>query len=120
MVIHTDAPADIGGKARTFSPTDLVAGALVSCIATTLGLFGKRQGWDFTGMRLEVVKEMADAPDRRIAHLPVHVWMPIDLPADKRQLCQRVATTCPVHKSLHPGIEAPIHLHWPADQPQLS
>lgn len=112
-VIFTDAPKDIGGQARSFSPTDLVAAALVSCIAITLGLFAQRKGWDLAGMRFEVTKEMADIPDRRIHRLPVHVWMPIDLPQDQRRACEQVAHTCPVHRSLHPGIESHINFHWP-------
>ncbi len=113
-VIYTDAPADIGGNAETFSPTDLVAAALVSCIATTLGVYGQRQAWNLTGMRIEVVKGMEEAPNRHIKQLPVHIWMPIDLPAEQRRICENVAHTCPVHKSIHPGIEAPIHFHWPS------
>lgn len=112
--IFTDAPADIGGKAETFSPTDLVAAALVSCMATTLAVFADRKGWDFTGMRFEVVKEMQPAPERRIYRLPVQVWMPINLSTSDRGLCERVIVTCPVHKSLHPGIEIPLIIHWPS------
>ena len=112
--IATDAPVDIGGKGRSFSPTDLVAAALVSCIATTLGVYAQRKGWNLNGMRFEISKEMADMPDRRITHLPIHIWMPLDLPQDQRKTCEQVAHTCPVHKSLHPGIESLIHFHWPS------
>lgn len=112
-VIYTDAPADIGGSAESFSPTDLVAAAVGGCIATTLGLYAKRKGWDFRGMRFEVAKEMMQAPERRIGALRVEVWMPLSLTSEERQACERVAAGCPVHKSLHPGIDAPIHFHWP-------
>lgn len=112
-LIFTDAPKDIGGEGKTFSPTDLVATALISCMATTLAVFAERKGWDFTGMRLEVVKEMQPMPERRIYRLPVQVWMPISLPIEDRHICERVILTCPVHRSLHPGIEIPLLLHWP-------
>lgn len=111
--INTDAPADIGGRAQSFSPTDLVAAALVSCIATTLAVYGKRHGWDLTGMHFEVVKAMAESPNRMIKHLPVNIWMPLDFPQETRLICEKVAHSCPVHKSLHPDIEAPIIFHWP-------
>lgn len=113
-VIYTDAPADIGGDATSFSPTDLTAASLVSCIATTLGIYGKRKKWDFTGMRFEITKKMADQPDRRIMHLPINIWMPLDLTQEERRACEQVAYTCPVHKSLHPGIEIHINFHWPS------
>lgn len=112
MVIYTDAPVDIGGKAQSFSPTDLIAASLVSCIATTLAIFGQRKGWDFSGMRFEITKEMFPAPDRRISRLPLQIWMPFDLSQEDRQLCERIIVTCPVHKSLHPGIDIPIKVHW--------
>ena len=112
-VIYTDAPADIGGGAESFSPTDLVGAALGGCIATTLGMYGKRKGWDFKGMRFSVVKEMMQGPERRIGALRVEVWMPVDLSHEDRVACERVALSCPVHKSLHPGIEADVKFFWP-------
>lgn len=111
--IYTDAPADIGGTAHTFSPTDLVAAALASCIATTLGLYGKRKELDFKGMRFEVTKEMTPAPERRISRLIVTIWMPKALTHQQQVSCERVANSCPVHKSLHPGIEVTVVFHWP-------
>lgn len=115
-VIYTDAPPDNFGKGETFSPTDLVAAALGACIVTTLAIFNKNKnkGWNLEGIRFEVIKEMMQAPERRIARLPVHIRMPIDLPADDRKICERVAQTCPVHRSLHPGIEVLLFFHWPS------
>lgn len=115
-VIYTDAPIDNFGKGETFSPTDLVATALASCIATTLGIFNKQKqkGWELKGMRFEIFKEMMQAPERRISRLPVNIWMPCNLSPEDRRLCERVALTCPVHKSLHPGIEVSISFHWPS------
>lgn len=113
-VIFTDAPVDNLGKGELFSPTDLVAAALISCIATTLAIFGRQKNWNFEGMRLEVIKEMMQAPERRIFRLPVQIWMPIDLSHEERRICERVALTCPVHRSLHPGIEVRILFHWPS------
>lgn len=111
--ILTDAPADIGGTAQAFSPTDLVAAALGACMATTLAHFAERREWDLKGMRYEVVKEMQPMPERRIYRLHVDIWMPISLPIEDRHVCERVLETCPVHRSLHPGIEIILHVHWP-------
>lgn len=114
-VIYTDAPTDNFGKGETFSPTDLMAAALASCIVTTIGIFNnhKQKGWNLKGTRFEVIKEMMQAPERRIFRLLINIWMSVDLSQEDRRLCERVALTCPVHKSLHPGIEVSIRFHWP-------
>ena len=111
--IETDAPADNQGKAERFSPTDLVGAALASCIATTLGIVGQRKGWKLDGMKLEVGKEMTSSGARKIARLPVDLWMPATMAVEDRAEVERVAHSCPVHKSLHPDIDAPITIHWP-------
>src|SRR5579862_2892927 len=94
--IRTDAPKDIGGEASAFSPTDLVAAGLASCIITTMAMFAERHSLDLTGIRAHVVKEMNPSP-RRIGRLPVVVTMPASVPADMRETLERVGHTCPVH-----------------------
>ncbi len=111
-VIETDAPTDNCGRGERFSPTDLVASALATCILTTIGIVAQRKGWDVSGMRARVVKEMSAEPPRRIARLPVELWMPPSVPLEARQQIENTARACPVHKSLHPDIEAPVHIHW--------
>ena len=112
--IRTDAPADIGGNASSFSPTDLVATALGTCIATTMDIVAKRHGLDLAGARVEVSKEMSQTSPRRIKRLLTHVHMPIAQEADPQGLLERAAHRCPVHQSLHPDIELPIIFHWKA------
>ena len=111
--IETDAPADNHGKAERFSPTDLVGAALASCIATTLGILALRKGWDLKGMRVEVDKEMTSTPPRKIARLPVVLWMPKVMADEDRQLIENTARSCPVHRSLSPDVDAPITVKWP-------
>jgi putative redox protein len=105
--LRTDAPRDIGGDADAFSPTDLVAAALASCILTTIGMYAERHNLDLTGMTAHVGKEMNNSP-RRIAKLPTSVILPAGVPEEMRATLERVGQTCPVHASLHPEIEAPI------------
>lgn len=111
--LETDAPTDNCGKGERFSPTDLVATALATCIMTTIGIVAQRKGWDVTGMRARVVKVMSDEGPRRIVRLPVELWMPRDLPPEARQQIENTARACPVHKSIHPSIDAPVTIHWP-------
>lgn len=111
--LQTDAPVDNHGKGELFSPTDLVATALGACMATVLGIVAERKAWDLKGLRVEVSKEMTQTPPRRIAKLSAEVWMPLALAGTERELAEKTALHCPVHRSLHPEIDAPIFFHWP-------
>ena len=107
--LRTDAPKDIGGEASAFSPTDLVAAGLASCILTTIAMFGERHGLDITGASATVEKHMSAPPaPRRIARLPVVVTLPAAVPPDLRDRVEKVGHACPVHASLHPEVDAPI------------
>src|SRR6476646_8319029 len=100
--LSTDAPTDNKGKGEAFSPTDLVATALGTCMATTMSI--RNEGVDLRGMTITVRKEMSKDAPRRIAGLPseVHIPLPPDLP--QREAVEQAALNCPVHKSLPPEI----------------
>ena len=106
--LFTDPPIDNHGKGESFSPTDLVATALGTCVLSIMGIMAQRNNWDLSGTTVDVSKEMATAPTRRIGKLTVNVHIPHDLPPDVRQKLEAGAHTCPVHKSLHPDIAAPM------------
>jgi putative redox protein len=108
--LRTDAPKDIGGDASAFSPTDLIATGLASCILTTMAMWGERHGIDLSGATATVEKHMSQPPaPRRIAHLPVTVHIPSKaVPAEMRERIEAVGHKCPVHASLHPEVDAPI------------
>ena len=109
---QTDAPKDNMGRGEAFSPTDLLATGLGTCILTILGIVGQRNGWDLTGSPVKVLKEMAQQPLRRIGKLTVEIKIPQKLTEEQRQRLQNAAELCPVKKSLHPDIEIPITWHW--------
>ena len=110
--LTTDAPKDNQGKGASFSPTDLVATALGSCILTTMGIVANKLGVSIDGAHAEVTKEMAAKPPRRIAALLTTVTMPKGIPAEHRAKLEQAARHCPVHQSLHPDINAPIEIVW--------
>lgn len=111
--LRTDAPKDIGGDASGFSPTDLVAAGLASCILTTMAMYAERHGLDLAGATATVEKHMTAPPaQRRIARLPVVVTLPASVPADMRERLERVGHTCPVHASLHAEVDAPIEYRY--------
>lgn len=116
VTLTTDAPEDNHGEGRSFSPTDLVATALGTCIATILGIQADKHDLDLEGIEISVEKEMASNP-RRIASLRTDVTMPVALDEQTRERVERAARHCPVDESIHPDIDVPITFHWPSEAP---
>jgi putative redox protein len=112
--VFTDAPVDNHGKGESFSPTDLVATALATCTMSIMGIVAKREGIDLRGMHVRVDKVMVNEPVRRIARLPVKITVPAKLTPEQRRKLEASARACPVHKSLHPDIDAPIEFEYPS------
>jgi uncharacterized OsmC-like protein len=102
-ILITEAPRDNGGEGKSFSPTDLVAAALGSCVLTTIAIVAERGGIPIAGMRMRVEKRMQQDP-RRIGELPLDIHLPAALEEHERQKLERAALSCPVHKSLHPEV----------------
>jgi putative redox protein len=113
-VLHTDAPVDNHGKGESFSPTDLAATALATCMATIMAIQGRTLGIELRGMRLSVEKHMTAQPPRRIEKLLLVITPPAGVPADARLKLERAAAACPVHHSLHPEITTDIEWRWGA------
>jgi putative redox protein len=116
--LTTDAPLDNHGRGQSFSPTDLVATALGTCMATVMGILARKEGWDIHGLRVQVRKEMTVQPPRRIARLTTTLALTDDkaklLTADARARLAHAAETCPVRMSLLDAIEVPIQFKWGA------
>jgi putative redox protein len=112
--LTTDAPVDNHGQGASFSPTDLLATALGTCVLTTIGIRTRDRNFPLEGARLTVSKHMTSAAPRRIARLDVEIWVPNGrafAPAD-RELLENIAHTCPVRLSLLDAIEVPLVIHW--------
>jgi len=112
QVLTTDAPVDNKGRGESFSPTDLLATSLASCMATIMGIQADTLGLDIAGMKIHVEKIMATEGPRRVAKLPVRIEMPIPHDDKTAIVMQRAAALCPVHQSIHPDIEVPIEWVW--------
>ena len=110
--LTTDAPKDNHGKGESFSPTDLVATALGTCMLTIMGIAAQSMQIDLSGTKVVVRKEMAAKPIRRIGTLAVTIDVPLSLGEAQRQKLINVAMTCPVHKSMHPDVQMPIDFRW--------
>lgn len=110
--LTTDAPVDNHGKGETFSPTDLVATALGSCIMTLLAIVAERRDIELRGTKVRVEKHMVTEPERRIGRLPVTVEFAHPVPEEHQKRLERAAQNCPVLKSLHPDIDKSITFLW--------
>ncbi len=110
--LTTDAPKDNQGRGESFSPTDLVATALGTCILTVMGILARTLDINIAGTTAVVEKEMTAEPPRRIERLTVKIHVPHALSFENQQKFEQAARTCPVHKSLHPAIETPIEFTW--------
>jgi putative redox protein len=102
--ISTDAPLDNHGRGESFSPTDLVAAGLGSCMATIMSIAARGRNLELDGMHVHVVKEMNASP-RRIGRLGVEILLPPNVSESDVQFLENAARTCPVNRSLHPDIQ---------------
>ena len=109
--IITDAPVDNKGKGEAFSPTDLTAGALGSCMLTIMGITADSRDMDITGTRAEVEKVMGANP-RRIAEIIIHIYFQTTLGDREKRLFEKSALSCPVHRSLHPETKILTQFHY--------
>ena len=114
-VIETDAPVDNQGKGERFSPTDLVATALGTCMLTIMGMKARDMQIDLNDTRIEIQKIMKSDP-RRIGGINLTFSFPPELnPGEKERLIlERAAHTCPVIYSIHPEIEVKVVFKWEA------
>ena len=112
-VINTDAPKDNHGKGEAFSPTDLVATALASCMISVMGIVALKEGITTTlGTTAEVTKIMYAEP-RRIGEIHITLTFPNNKYSEKeKKMYEHAAYTCPVAKSLHPDLKQLITFVW--------
>jgi putative redox protein len=112
--LATDAPKDNEGRGESFSPTDLLAAALGTCMLTVMGIVARRHAWRMEGARVRIEKHMVADPLRRVGRLVVALQMPTDLPPESRAVLEKTALTCPVKQSLHSDITVEITFDWGA------
>ena len=105
--IITDAPLDNNGKGEAFSPTDLVATALASCMITIMAIAAEKNGIDISETSASVKKIMGADP-RTISDVVINITMSKTLALKDRKRLEKAALACPVHKSLHPDMNKEI------------
>ena len=112
-IIFTDAPKDNHGKGEMFSPTDLTATSLASCMVSIMGIVAMKEGiTPIDGTTAEVTKIMYADP-RRIGEIHIQIAFPKNNYTEKeRKIYENAALTCPVAKSLHPDVKQVIEFIW--------
>ena len=110
MSLSTDAPPDHDGRGESFSPTDLLANALGTCILTVMGIMAKRRNLSVTDAEASVEKIMSQTGPRKIETLRVWITLPQGLSEEQIQLFRRVVNDCPVKRNLEPSMT--IDLIW--------
>jgi uncharacterized OsmC-like protein len=113
-VIETDAPKDNQGRGEKFSPTDLVASALGSCMLTIMGIAARTHDIDLIDTKLEIEKIMVADPLRRIGEIKLVFHFPTGKNySDKEKIIlERSALTCPVYLSLHADVQKTVVFNW--------
>ena len=112
-IIETDAPTDNQGKGERFSPSDLLATSLGSCMLTIMGIKARDMNVDLNETKLIIHKFMLSDP-RRIGKVRIEFEFPSSLHIDakQKQILENAARTCPVAKSIHPDIEMETVFNW--------
>lgn len=109
--ILSDAPKDNHGKGEAFSPTDLEANSLATCMLSIMGIKSRDLTIDLTGSTVEVTKIMQAEP-RKIAKIIADFNMSVAVDEKAKLILERAAMTCPVLLSLHPDIEKEVTFNW--------
>ena len=110
--IITDAPPDNKGRGEAFSPTDLLATSLASCMLTIMGIAANEKGFSIDGTKASVTKVMYSDP-RRIGEIHVLLEFPQNNYSEKeKKIIEKAAYTCPVSQSLHPDLKQQIEFHF--------
>ncbi len=109
--IVTDAPVDNQGKGEFFSPTDLLATALASCMLTIMGIAARTHGFDIDGTEVKITKVMGVNP-RRVVEVIVELNFPRSYSVKEKRIIELSAKECPVANSLHPDLKQTVVFNY--------
>ena len=111
-LIKTDAPLDHCGKGENFSPTDLLATSLGSCLITIMAIKARSNGWELDNISLEIEKIMTKNIERKIKQLIIDIYIPESLPKEKIDFIQKASKDCPVTRNLSESLVLQINWHY--------
>ena len=108
--INTDAPLDHCGKGEDFSPTDLLATSLGSCLLTIMAIKARSNGWELENIFLDIEKIMTKNKERKIEQLIINIYIPEDLPKEKLNFLKNASKDCPVTRNLAKSLI--LQINW--------
>ena len=108
--IKTDAPLDHCGKGESFSPTDLLATSLGTCLLTIMAIKAKSNGWELGNIYLNIEKIMTKNEERKIKKLRIEIYIPENLSQDKFNFLKNASKDCPVTRNLSGSLD--IQIIW--------
>ena len=109
--IKTDAPLDHCGKGENFSPTDLLATSLGSCLLTIMAIKARSNGWELENISLDIEKIMTKNKERKIEQLIIDIYVPKDLSKEKVEFIKNASKDCPVTRNLSDSLDIKIDWH---------
>ena len=109
--INTDAPLDHCGKGENFSPTDLLATSLGTCLLTIMAIKAKSNGWELENISLDIEKIMTKNQDRKIDKLIIDINIPEDLSKERFDFIKKASKDCPVTRNLSESLDLQIRWH---------
>ena len=109
--IRTDAPLDHCGKGESFSPTDLLATSLGTCLLTIMAIKAKAKGYDLGGIYLNVEKLMTQNNERKIKELIIDIFIPKTMCNETINFLKKASEDCPVTRNLSQEIDIKISWH---------
>ena len=110
-LIKTDAPLDHCGKGENFSPTDLLATSLGSCLLTIMSIKARSNGWELSNIYLDIEKIMTKNEERKIEQLIIDIYIPDDLSKEKIDFIKNASEDCPVTRNLSESLDLKINWH---------
>jgi len=108
----TDAPPDNQGRGEYFSPTDLVATSLGSCMVTIMGIASRTHDFNIDGTKIAITKIMTKDPPRKIDEIVIDLDFPHDYPDKVKRIIEHSVKNCPVALSLHPDIKQTVTIRY--------
>ena len=111
-LIRTDAPLDHCGKGENFSPTDLLATSLGSCLLTIMAIKARSNGWELENISLDIEKRMTKNKERKIEQLIIDIYVPEELPKEKLNFIQNASKDCPVTRNLSESLDLQVKWHF--------
>ena len=110
-LIRTDPPLDHCGKGESFSPTDLLATSLGTCLLTIMAIKAKSKGFDLEGIYLNIEKLMTQNNERKIKKLIIDIFIPESTSNETINFLKIASQDCPVTRNLSKEIDIKISWH---------